>query len=134
MEKDKTSSYDFTNYNGSIKRMKDMFGVLEKASDLIADIKKSDIYMEYEAALQVLKLNPELQEKADAFRKDHFAAIEAIKAPVSFAHIESIEAKYEEISAYPEIARFLKAELALCRLLQRIQCNIVASLDFHMEV
>lgn len=131
MEKDEASSNDFTDYYGSIKRMNDMFSVLEKTNDFIEDIKQSDIYMEYEASLYELKKYPEWKEKTDVFRKQLFEAQQAINGPVSFADVESLENRYEEVLVCPEIARFLNAELALCRLLQRIQGNMIAALDFE---
>lgn len=131
MEKDETSSNDFTNYYGSIKRMKDMFAVLQKTSELMEDIKQSDIYVEYKAALSILQKNPELKEKADAFRKAQFQAVELHESPLGFWDASDMEEAYEKISAHPEITRFLKAELALCRLLQRIQVSIVEAIDFR---
>lgn len=107
-----------------------MFGILEKTKDFIEDIKQSDIYIEYQKAYAELERNPELLLKADTFRKEHFLRMKAMQQPVCFADVESVEKDYEEIAVYPEIKRFLEAELALCRLLQRIQEQFVVNLDF----
>lgn len=111
--------------------MKDMFQVLDKTAELIEDIKQSDIYMEYKAALYEIQKNPELQQKADAFRSEQFQAINKCEKPIGFADAADMENRYEMISMYPEIARFLEAELALCRLVQRIQNRIVEAIDFR---
>jgi len=107
-----------------------MIGILEKTSDLIEDIKQSDIYVAYLEAYNELARNPELLLKADAFRKQQFLAIKAMDHPVCFAEVESIEKDYEDVATYPEIKRFLTAELALCRLLQKIHNQFVVNLDF----
>lgn len=131
MEKNKTSPYDFTDNYGSIKRMKDMFAVLDKTTELIEDIKQSEVYAEYKAALYELQKHPELQEKADAFRTEQFQDILKCENLIGFASASDMEQRFEEISTYPEIVRFLEAELALCRLLQRIQNRIVEAIDFR---
>ncbi len=131
MEKDETSSDDITNYYGSIKRMNNMFAVLDKTSELIEDIKQSDIYVEYKVALSELEKDPVLLEKADAFRKAQYEEVALHSKPLGFADASYLEEAYENISVYPEIDRFLKAELALCRLLQRIQDSIVEAIDFR---
>ena len=131
MEKDETSSDDIANYYGSIKQMKDMFAVLDKTSELIEDIKQSDIYTEYKAALKELQKDPVLLQKADAFRTAQFQIVTSCKQPMGFADASDMEEAYEKIVEYPVIARFLKAELALCRMLQRIQTNIVEAMDFR---
>ena len=131
MEKDETPSNDITNYYGSIKQMKDMFAVLDKTSELIEEIKQSDIYVEYKAALRELQKDPVLLEKADAFRKAQYEEVALHSKPLGFAEASHMEEAYEKIAEYPAIDRFLKAELALCRLLQRIQDNIVEAMDFR---
>lgn len=131
MEKDETPSNDITNYYGSIKQMKDMFAVLDKTSELIEDVKQSDIYVEYKAALRELQKDPVLLEKADAFRKAQYEEVAFHSKPLGFAEASHMEEAYEKIVEYPVIDRFLKAELAMCRLLQRIQDNIVEAIDFR---
>ncbi len=130
MEKDEAQTNDFADYYGSIKQMKDMFLVLNKTSDFIEDIKRSAIYLEYEAALKELNQYPELKEKADAFRKENFMTVTSIKMPVPFSAVASMETKYEEVAVYPEIERYLNAELALCRMVQKIQSNLSGIFEF----
>ncbi len=130
MEEDKAPPDDFTDYYGSIKQMNDMFLVLDKTSDLMEDIKRSDIYLEYKKALYELEKYPELKEKANAFRKENFALVNSIKTPVSFMAVADMEAKYNEVTVYPQIERYLNAELALCRLIQRIQHSLASAITF----
>lgn len=111
--------------------MKDMFAVLDKTTELIKDIKQSDVYAEYKEALLALQKDPALLEMADAFRTEQFQAMDLCETPICFAYASDMEERYEKISTYPEIDRFLKAELALCRLLQRIQTSIVEAMDFR---
>lgn len=130
MEENKAPSNDFTNYYGSIKYMKEVVSILEKTSLLIDAIKQSDIYCEYEAALKELQKSPELKARADAFREENYLAYYAIKEPVSFADFDSLEEKRAELAMCPQIDRYLKAELALCRIIQEIQNHVVSAMNF----
>lgn len=130
MEENKAPSYDFTDYYGSIKYMKEVMSILEKTSLLIDTIKQSDIYLEYEAALRELKKSPELKARADAFREENYLAYHAIKDPVSFADFDSLEEERTELAACPQIERYLKAELALCRIIQEIQTRVISAMNF----
>ena len=111
--------------------MKDMFAVLEKTSELIEDIKMSDVYVEYKAALYELQKDPELMAKADLFRKEQYDQVQTNNRPVGFWEVAHIEEQYEKVANYPVVVRFLNAELALCRLVQSIQADIVAAIDFR---
>ncbi len=111
--------------------MREITAIMEETSALINTIKSTSIYKEFQSALEDLQRYPELKEMTDAFRRENYLVYQAIKGPVSFADVESLEEKRLELVEYPQIDRYLKAELALCRVLQDIQSSIVAAMDFE---
>ncbi len=130
MEKDQTSSDDFTDNYGSLVYMKEITEILNETSVLVNTIKGTSIYAEFRSALEELQKYPELKAQADAFREENYLAYHALKGPVSFADFNSLEEKRAELAKYPQIDRYLKAEVALCRVLQEVQSRLVAAMSF----
>ncbi len=130
MEEDKAPADDFTDYFGSLEFMREVETILEETSVLIDRIKSTQIYTEYQCALEDLQRHPELKALADAFREEKYLAYTALKEPVSFVCFDSLEEKRLRLAAYPEIERYLQAELALCRVLQEVQNRLVLAMNF----
>ncbi len=110
--------------------MKEFTAIMEETFVLINTIKNTSVYKEYQSSLEDLQRYPELKEITDAFRKENYLTYREIKSPVSFADVESLEEKRLELVKHPQIDRYLKAELALCRVLQDIQNSIVTAIEF----
>ena len=110
--------------------MREVTLIMEETSVLISTIKSTSIYTEFQSALEDLQRYPELKAKADEFREENYLAYHAIKDPISFADFDSLEEKRTELARYPQIDRYLKAELALCRVLQDIQTRLVTAISF----
>ena len=130
MEKDEASSDDITDYFGSLEFMREVETILEETSVLIDRIKNTQIYTEYQSALEDLRRQPELKALADTFREEKYLAYTALKEPVSFVCFDSLEEKRLKLAVHPEIERYLKAELALCRILQEVQNRLVLAMNF----
>lgn len=135
MEENQAPPDDFTDYYGSITEslnfMREVETILEETSVLVDKIKGTAIYTEYQSALEDLQRQPELKALADAFRKEKYLAYIALKEPVSFADFDELEEKRMELASYPQIERYLKAELALCRVLQAVQSRLVLAMNFE---
>lgn len=103
----------------------------EKLSELIAAIKQSDVFAEYEETKEILKEDPELKKQVDEYR----AKIFSLQNMEDDGHLgERIEAFAEEklyLTSQPKVRSFLDAELALCRLLQEVTDEIVESMNFE---
>ena len=130
MEKDEETSYDLTDYLRSLDVMREIETILEETSVLINKIKGTQIYMEYQSALEDLRRHPELKTMADAFRKEKYLAYIALKEPVSFADFEHLEEERLKLTVHPEIERYFKAELALCRVVQEVQDRLALVMSF----
>jgi len=109
--------------------MREVEAILEETSVFIDKLKNTGIYEEYRCAAEELRKVPELKALADAFRKERYRAYDALQEPVSFAAFADLEAKRLELDAYPEIKRYLQAEVALCRVLQEIQNRLTLAVS-----
>ena len=110
--------------------MKELTAILDETNALIHTMKGTSIYKEYRSSLEELQKYPELKALADDFRKKKYLAYHSLKDRVSFADFDSLEERRMEIETYPQIDRYLKAEVALCRVLQEVQSRIAAAMDF----
>ena len=110
--------------------MKEVTVILEETSVLINTIKSTSIYTEFQSALEDLQKYPELKAIADEFREANYQAYNSLKDQISFADFDNLEEKRIELAKYPQIDRYLKAEVALCRVLQEVQSRIVAAMCF----
>lgn len=108
--------------------MKEVTSISKKTSDLIHEIKESSIYKEYHSALEDLNMFPELKDLTDEFRKAKFKAYHS-DSPVSFKVFDELEQRREKLAEYPQIDRFLRAELVLGRALQEIQNRITEAME-----
>ena len=110
--------------------MKEVALILEATSDLVNTIKSTSIYIEFQSALEDLQRYPELKALADEFRAQKFLAYHSLKEQVSFADFQELEEKRVELACYPQIERYLNAEVALCRALQEVESRLTAGMAF----
>lgn len=54
----------------------------------------------------------------------------SLKEQVSFADFADLEEKRVELADYPQIERYLNAEVALCRVLQEVESRLTAGMCF----
>lgn len=96
---------------------------------LIDDILNSDIYVEYQKQLALVKEQPELKTQIDEFRTRNLEL--QTGANTTFEQLDSFEREYEDFRENPLVDDFLAAELALCRLLQKLNLLLVDSIHFE---
>ena len=101
--------------------------ILDKTIDLITEIKASAIYKEYHEALAELNTFPNLKDLADDYSKAQFETYHA-QNPISIKLLDELEEKREMLAKYSQTDRFLKAELALGRILQEVQSRITEAM------
>lgn len=96
---------------------------------LIADILDSEIYNEYQKQLMLVKGREGLKEKIDEFRTRNLAL--QTGEHTTFEQLECFEREYEDFREDPLVDDFLAAELALCRMLQKVNRLLVEAIDFE---
>ncbi len=133
MEKDKTAPDDTSDYYGSLKGEDCMLdSIVQKAADnFIEEIKKSNIYREYDFQKENLKRQPELFDKVTEFRQKNYALQTETPAEELLDRLDAFEREYEEFRSHPLVDDFLRAELAFCRMMQEVNVLITAELDFE---
>lgn len=106
---------------------------LDKASrEYIKAIKNTEIYKNYRIQLERIRKQPELYERVNEFRRRNFEIQNTGGVDDLFDKIDDFEREYEKFRENPIVDDFLRAELALCRMMQEIDIRITEELDFDM--
>ena len=105
--------------------------VIKAVEKLVEEIKKSDIYIEYDCQRDKLKKQPELFERVKEFRQRNFELQNSEQGDDLFEKIDAFEKEYEKFREEPLVDNFLRAELALCRMMQKVDAMITEKLDFE---
>lgn len=109
--------------------MKEWEVILAETNAFADKLKSTTVFKEYQSAAEALQKSPEWKALADRFREERYLAYDSLKEPVGFTALEELEEKGLELAKYPEIARYLRAETAICRVLQRIQDVLVRAAE-----
>lgn len=106
--------------------------IVKKATErFIEEIRQSDIYKEYNFQKEKLKKQPALFERVGEFRKRNFDLQSNTQGDDLLAKLDAFEKEFEEFRANPLVDDFLRAELAFCRMMQEVNVQITAELDFE---
>lgn len=137
MEEDEETSDDSSDHHGDLdiaywgtKVMLDQ-NIHNQAEQFIKEIRETDVYKTYEIQLARLKQNPELYEQVNNYRKLNFEMQSATQVDDLFDKMDYFEKEYKQFRENVIVDDFLKAELALCRMMQEIDALIVDGLDFQ---
>ena len=105
--------------------------VLEGIDALVAAIKGTKEYQEYEFQKEKIKRIPELKALIDDFRMKNFELQNSPQNDNLMEAVERFQREYESFMENPLVADFLQAELAFCRLMQDVNASITAAIDFE---
>lgn len=136
MEEDEASSDDSSDHHGNLdfllgtKVMLDQ-NIRNQAEQFVRDIRETDVYKSYTMQLARLKKNPELYKQVNDYRKLNFEMQNAVQVEDLFDKMDYFEKEYKEFRENVIVDDFLKAELALCRMMQEINALIVDGLNFE---
>ncbi len=101
---------------------------------LIAIIRDTEVYMEYERQKEKVNRIPDLKAQIDIFRVRNYEIQNLSNDEEVFQKIEDFEREYESFRENPIVSDFLEAELALCRMMQEINIRLTEALDFDLTV
>lgn len=101
----------------------------DAVKQLITAILQSDIYRKYDLERIEVKKVPGLKEKIDEYRSRNYMLQNS--SGYAFDKIEQFSRENETFREDPLVSDFLAAELAFCRLIQEINIDITAALDFE---
>lgn len=102
-------------------------------TSLIHAIRDSKEYREFGAAKRNLADKPELKSQINEFRKENFNLQNAESSENMFHIVEEFRKKNDEFLKNPLVSEYLRCELAMCRMLQKISLSILESVDLELE-
>lgn len=105
--------------------------VLASIDTLVATIKNTEEYRNYEFQKEKMKRIPELKACVDEFRKKNYQLQNSSHSDNLMEEVEKFRREYESFTENPLVADFLQAELAFCRLMQDVNLHITAAMDFE---
>lgn len=103
----------------------------EITDNFVAQIRQTDIYREYDLQRAKLKKQPVLFEKIKEYRRKSFELQNSVQGDELFDRMIEFEKEYEKFRENPLVDDYLQAELAFCRMIQNVNMQITAELDFE---
>lgn len=107
-----------------------MLEMQAEVEQLVLAIKNTDTYTEYHRLLALLKEEPKLKEDVDTYRKSVYMFQAASLDRVSYEEQSELEKERDRLYQNPLAEEYLVAEAAFCYLMQQMQQQIIASIDF----
>lgn len=101
-------------------------------SQLVAAMRTSDEYMRFRHARAKVAEFSGLQQRIDEFRASWYA-LQSSGADDLFEQIDRVEEQHADLRENSYVQEFLTAELALCRMFQRVNWTIMQNLDFDTD-
>ena len=97
----------------------------ESIKGLLEAIKESPEYLEFQKQSDILKKKPEL--KADNYKVQNECDSDNL-----FEVVEQMGKESAELRRHPEVNAYLDAELALCKMMQRICIKLGEGIDIEV--
>lgn len=105
---------------------------IEKATEFfIEQIRKTEVFQEYNFQKEKLKQQPELFSQVVVYRQENYLLQTGTSKEDLFERMDAFEKEYEKFLEDPLVDDFLQAELAFCRMMQEINVRITTDLDFE---
>ena len=99
---------------------------------LLAAVQNSEEYQEFEKYRDLLKENPELMDRVNAFRGNNFRLQNEANRDELFRGTEQLNRESRELHRDPLVNAFLDAELALCKFMQKICRTLTEGIDLDI--
>lgn len=99
---------------------------------LLDVIRTSEVHQEYKKQEEILKRDPGLKERVDQFRAKNFRLQEESNHDELFQVVEQLVRESAELRKDPRVNAYLDAELALCKLMQKVCRELTMGVDMHI--
>lgn len=100
---------------------------------LVQAIQESQEYQEFCKVREELRRQPELRDRMNEMRRMNFELQSTAPSEELYRELNSIWKEFREFRKNPLADEFLKAELAMCRMLQQINNEITSAVDLDTE-
>lgn len=105
---------------------------LESAiQNLVAEIKQTDTYENYQEQKEVVRQNEDTKAKIDELRALNLKVQSAPEGRDLLEESERVEERLEELCEDSRVNDFMQAELDFCRMFQDILTQIAQEIDFE---
>lgn len=101
-------------------------------ADLVAAIRESTAYTQFEGAKFKLKSDPELYARVNQFRRQNYELQNTKDNAELVEKLRKFEKENEELCQNALVEEFLMTELVICRHLQRINKELSAAVDLEI--
>ena len=101
--------------------------------EFIEKLKDTEVYREYEIQKNRLKEFPNLKQRVDDFRRRNYELQTRNYPDNMYDEMERFQKDNEAFQAIPQVRDFLSAELALCRMIQKVTSTIVEAVSEDFE-
>lgn len=106
-----------------------MLEIHEQLDEFIVELKHTKVYLEYQQQLKKICADPELKQRVDDFRRRNYEIQTGAHQQNMFDEMERFQRESEHLRDIPMVRDFLSAELALCRMIQKVTTTIVEAVS-----
>ena len=104
----------------------------QSIENLLEAIRRTEIYKEYRRQEDRLGQDPELKEQVYRFRASNFRLQNEASDQEIIEVVDRIYHHSRELRKNPKVNEYLDAELAMCKLMQRIAGRITEEIDIEV--
>ncbi len=105
--------------------------VEEKLDALVRVVKESSEYREYQRVRELLHREPEKERAVHEFRRRNFELHKRRDVDL-YSEMDRLEKEFAPLRAEPYVNEYLSAELAVCRMVQRINYRLMEEIEFDL--
>lgn len=109
-----------------------MSEIKECIDELLVAVRGSEEYQDFVKYRDLLKENPELMNRVNTFRGNNFRLQNEANRDELFRAMEQLNRESRELRRDPLVNAFLDAELALCKLMQKIGKTLTEGIDLDI--
>lgn len=103
----------------------------ECLAGLIEAVKDSLEYKEYQRIRELVHQEPEKERAINEFRRRNFELHKCRNVDL-YAEMDRLEGEFASLRAQPYVNEYLAAELAVCRMIQRINYGLMMEIEFDL--
>ena len=104
--------------------------VRKSIDDMIKAVLNCDAYKRYNDTKEKLKDHPEKEKRIHNLRKNNYLIQNNTEGLDVFAEVDRLEKEYADVYRDPLMSEFLSSEVAICRLIQQINKDLITAIDF----
>jgi cell fate (sporulation/competence/biofilm development) regulator YlbF (YheA/YmcA/DUF963 family) len=110
-----------------------MLELQDELGEFIEKLKNTEVYQEYIRQRDRLSEQPELKQRVDEFRRKNYELQTRNFQDNVYDEMDRFQRENESFREIPMVHDYLAAELALCRMIQKVTASIVEAVAQDFE-